>query len=222
MQLNIIVAEPVGQSIVLTGGNKQISCASQSLGTWVANIAGSLGAAGISEVIALLDFNRTQQSPPLLDKQGMNLRELPLSREIATFKSVLCHSTIDGKWRPGELVKCDNLQDFLAILLWDELPISKRFTPEHYGDRDCLICGRTNRGEYMGIANMSQTDIYDFPSHCEWPDCFSHFLENQANMAYRPDFTAHNKRVDEEARQAEIMSASFDAFNARQLTKART
>lgn len=220
MRLNIIVAEPIGQSIVLAGGNRQISCASQSLGTWLANIAGSLGAAEISEVIALLDFKRDNKSHPLLWKESVGLKELPLSREIATFGSVLCHSIQDGKWHPGELVKCDNLEDFLAILLWEAVPISERFTPELLpGERYCLICGRRNLGESEGMANMSGGyDMYSFPEYCEWPDCFSHFLENQVNLAYRPDFIAHNKRVVEDEEQ---LNADFEAFKARQLAKTR-
>lgn len=211
MKIDLFITEPaVTQSVILIDGKKQFFCLSQSLQTWLANIAKVAAGShmdSFSEATALLNFDRTPESRPLLFSQ--TLKESAEQHEIATFDFILCRSNIDHKWHKEEWPVFQSLKNFMALVLWSELPTHERFTEEKEGVSHCLVCGRENELEHYGTANMAGTEMYGSPKYCEWPNCFSHFLELETRQGFtRPDFTDHEKRIreriawDEQIRQA--------------------
>lgn len=198
MKIDLLVTQPhVAQSVILIDGGRQFLCSSPFLQTFLANVADELNQAGFSEATAMLEFDRTLQSRPLLWSQS--LKDSADNSDIATFKFVLCRSVIDNKWHSEACPAIHSLRSFLALILWAELPIPERFAEKQYGERKCLVCGQKNIGSYRGMRDIHGNDAYGFPTYCEWPDCFSHSLERDVNPGYKPDFTAHEKRLRGEA-----------------------
>ena len=196
MKIELFITRPdISNSVILIDGVKQFHRPETALETWVESVEVELDKAGCSEVMALLNFNREPESKPLLFSKDMGLLDSPAPRLIAEYGFVLCRrSDEDNRWDSEMEIGIPGLRAILALILWDELPTEKRFTPEVFGGRKCLICGRTNYGQSIGFANMSGHEMFSFTPHCEWPDCFSHRLQKFVNSAYNPDFTAHNER----------------------------
>lgn len=208
MKIDLLITQPeVAQSVIMIDGSKHFLCLSQHLQTFLANVADELDRTGFSEATALLEFDRTPQSRPLLWSQS--LKDSACHSDIATFDFILCRSVTDNKWHSEVGSMMYTLQAFLALILWAELPISERFAPGHFGERSeriCLVCGQKNKGSYHGRANMGGGDIYGFPDYCEWPDCFSHSLERDVNPGYKPDFTAHDRHMEYERSMDEAVT----------------
>lgn len=209
MRIDLFVVYPLGQSLILLGGEKSPAFRTPAMREWQVNVIRELDGESISEVIAFLRFSRRAGSRPLLENPRQGLGDGPQPEDIATFDTLMGRSRLDAKWHPltDQRGFCCSLRVFLALILWQETGVNEWFKEGPFdGTRYCLICGRENVGEYRGRANMSGTKMYSFHPYCEWPDCYSHRLNREMIPSYSPDFSAHERRLAEERSQVTQMA----------------